>query len=66
MKRALLDGDWVQCNNLPRFNITMRGGAVTARWAHNPKANGSNPFSARNFDNFTKKTFFLLKLYSER
>ena len=40
--------------------------SLVARWAHNPKVNGSNPFSARNFDNFNKNFFFLLKLYSER
>ena len=43
-------GDW-------NINITfapiLRGGAVVARWAHNPKVGGSNPPSATN-DNSLK------------
>ena len=31
-----------------RKNI-LRGGAVVARWAHNPKVIGSNPVPATNF-----------------
>jgi hypothetical protein len=34
----------------------MRGGAEVARWAHNPKAVGSNPAPA------TKITFYLISL----
>ena len=36
---------------------TSRSGAVVARWAHNPKVIGSNPFSA------TKEAQRLLSLY---
>ena len=39
----------------------MRGGAVVARWAHNPKVVGSNPAPATSSDfsvNFTEKSFF--------
>ena len=28
------------------FAAELRGGAVVARWAHNPKVGGSNPSSA--------------------
>jgi hypothetical protein len=28
------------------FKYILRGGAVVARWAHNPKVGGSNPPSA--------------------
>ena len=35
------------------FVASLRGGAVVARWAHNPKAVGSNPSPA------TRKTLML-------
>jgi hypothetical protein len=30
--------------------LILRGGAVVARWAHNPKVGGSNPSSATRGD----------------
>ncbi len=36
-----------------RKNI-LRGGAVVARWAHNPKVIGSNPVPATKFYNIQK------------
>ena len=32
------------------YKITPRGGAVVARWAHNPKVVGSSPAPATNAD----------------
>ena len=43
-----------------------RGGAVAARWAHNPKVGGSNPSPATNLDNDRKtnrlRSFLYLNL----
>ena len=36
----------VRDSNCIIFAPTLRGGAVAARWAHNPKVAGSNPASA--------------------
>ncbi len=36
------------CSKSP-FALSVRGGAVAARWAHNPKVVGSNPTPATIF-----------------
>jgi hypothetical protein len=38
-------GYWL-CNIKFAPTLILRGGAVVARWAHNPKVGGSNPPSA--------------------
>jgi hypothetical protein len=34
------------CSLIIKFKNISRGGAVAARWAHNPKVGGSNPSPA--------------------
>ena len=48
------------------FCKTLRGGAEVARWAHNPKARGSNPLPATPKGWITKDStfFYLLHPYS--
>lgn len=41
---------------------TSRSGAVVARWAHNPKVIGSNPFSATQFEESQVRLSFLILL----
>ena len=43
---------------------TSRGGAVVARWAHNPKVAGSSPALATKRADFNKESaFFVIKAY---
>ena len=37
---------------------TSRGGAVVARWAHNPKVVGSNPAPATKESSLSRNSFF--------
>ena len=39
------------CSKSP-FALSVRGGAVAARWAHNPKVGGSNPPPATTLRSF--------------
>ncbi len=42
---------------------TSRGGAVVARWAHNPKVAGSSPALATKRADFKRVRFFVIKAY---
>ena len=39
----------------------MRGGAVAARWAHNPKVTGSSPVPATNIPYIKINRFLIFK-----
>ena len=41
------------------LEITPRGGAVVARWAHNPKVVGSSPAPATNRADSSESAFLL-------
>jgi hypothetical protein len=47
------------------FLIKSRGGAVVARWAHNPKVVGSNPTPATKNKKGQRKLVFFIFHYSE-